>query len=59
MLLQQPRWILYAVVLGVLGIVCITAGRFVMNTSRLLYVVLMTSTALCMLGAAYCVSRNK
>lgn len=59
MLLRQPNWILYGVVLALLSMICMTAGRFVMTSSRALYVALMSGTAICMIGAAYCVSRNK
>lgn len=59
MILRQPNWVIYALLLMLLGIGQMTAARFVMYSSRLLYVTLMTGTAICMIGCAFCMFRSK
>jgi len=59
MILSQPKWSLFAVLLMLVGMACMTIGRLVMNSSRAMYVLLMTGTAISMIGSAFCLSRNK
>ncbi len=59
MLLKQPNSIIFAIVLMLLGMVFMTAGRLVMNSSRSLYVFLMAATAICSIGSGYSLFRNK
>ena len=59
MILRQPNWVIYAVLLMLVGMSLMTAARFVMESSRALYVVLLTGAIICGIGSVFCLSRNK
>lgn len=59
MILRQPNWVLFAVLLMLLGMTLMTIARLVMDSSRTLYVLLMTGTAISMIGSAFCLARKK
>jgi len=56
---RQPNWGIRAVLLMLAGMILMTGARFEMESSRALYVVLLTSAIMCGIGSVFCLSRNK